>query len=149
VLTHASRQPLPWLISNVGQKMKPRVLAFLFLTLALHAAETPEQELARLEKAFSSARTQWDMNETSGELAKYWDRALEKEEAKILASCDAERAKLFRNAQKSWREYRLAETKLQGDSYRGGSIQPMIHNTTFASITAQRVKELRSMSESP
>jgi uncharacterized protein YecT (DUF1311 family) len=129
--------------------MKVRILAFLFLAFALQAAETPEQELARLQKALSSAMTQWDMNETSGELAKFWDRALEREEAKIVASSDAEHVKLFSTAQKSWREYRLAETKHQGDSYRGGSIQPMILNIAFASITAQRVKELRSMSDSP
>ena len=128
-------------------KMKTRILAFLFLALALRAAESPEEELTRLQRAMNSAMTQSAMNEASDALAKYWDRALEKEEAKILASCGAEHAKLFRSAQKSWREYRLAETKLQDDSWRGGSIQPLIHNSTFASITEQRVKELRTMSE--
>jgi uncharacterized protein YecT (DUF1311 family) len=87
------------------------------------------------------------MNDASGELAKFWTRELEKEEARILASCDAEQAQLFRAAQKSWREYCVAEAKLERDLYRGGSIETLIYNSTFASITEQRVKELRAMRE--
>lgn len=129
--------------------MKIRILAFLFLpAVALQAAETPDPELVRLQKARASADTQLELNDASGNLANYWDRALEKEEAKILASCDAAQAKLFKDAQAAWRAYRLAETKLQGDLYRGGSIQPLICNSTFASLTALRVKDLRSMSAS-
>ena len=127
--------------------MNARILISILLAATLQAGETVETELAQLQRAMKSAASQQAMNDASGELAKYWDRMLEKEEAKILASCDAEREMLFRAAQKSWREFRLAETILNGNEYRGGSIQLLIHNSVFASLTEQRVKELRAMSE--
>src|SRR4051812_5714715 len=103
---------------TLGRRMNPRFLIFAFFAATLHAGETAETELVRLQHAMKSAMAQTDMNDASGELAKYWDRALDKEEAKVLASCDADRAKLFRSAQKAWREFRLAEAKLQGDFSR-------------------------------
>ena len=122
-----------------------RILIFSFLLTGLHAAEAVDDELGRLQKAMKSADTQLELNVASAGLADYWDRALVKEEARVLASCDAERAALFRNAQKSWREFRQAETELQGDEYRGGSIQPLIRNSAYASLTEHRVKVLRAM----
>ena len=127
--------------------MNLRVLIFAFLLTGLHAAEVVDDELGRLQHAMKSADNQLELNEASAELADYWDRVLAKEETRISASCDAERATLFRNAQRLWREFRLAETKLQEDEYRGGSIQPLIRNSTFASLTEQRVKTLRAMSK--
>jgi uncharacterized protein YecT (DUF1311 family) len=102
-------------------------------------------ELTRLQQRMDAATSQRDMNIASGDLAKYWDRELEKEETIILKSSDPEYAKLFRSAQKSWREFRSAETELHCHFYRSGSIQPLVYNTTYASLTEQRLKELRAL----
>lgn len=127
--------------------MKIRFLALILLTATLQAGEPPEAELARLKHALEEASSQAEMNAASRELAEYWDRALEREETRVLAACDEEQAKLFKRAQKLWRAFRDAEVEFQGDSSRGGSIQPLIHNTTHAVLTEQRVKELQSSSE--
>ena len=124
--------------------MKSRILIFVALAAVLHAAETEEAELLRLQRAANSAKSQAEMDETSGALVKYWDRLLAEVEGQFLSSFDAERAILFRSAQKAWREFRLAEAKLQADASRGGSIQPLVYNSTYAFITKQRVKELRA-----
>ncbi len=127
--------------------MKICFFVLILLTATLRAGETPEAELARLQHALEEANSQADMNMASRDLAEYWDRALEREEARVLKDCDEEQARLFKKAQKLWREFRDAEVKFQGDSYRGGSIQPLIHNTAYAALTKQRVKELQSSSE--
>ncbi|MBE2181632.1 MAG: DUF1311 domain-containing protein [Chthoniobacterales bacterium] len=127
--------------------MKIRFLALILLTATLQAGEPTEAELARLQHALEEANSQADMNMASRDLAEYWDRVLEREETRVLAACDADQAKLFQKAQKLWRAFRNAEVEFQGDSSRGGSIQPLIHNTTYAALTERRVKELQSSSE--
>jgi uncharacterized protein YecT (DUF1311 family) len=127
--------------------MIARLLLFSLFVVAVHASNSAPDELVRLQRALDSAMTQTDMNIASGELAKYWDRELAKEEARVLGACDSEHAKLFRSAQKSWRDFRSAETKFHGDVYRGGSIQPLIHNSTYAALTEQRVKALRALAD--
>ena len=127
--------------------MKIGILIFALIAITLHAGESAEQELERLQRALKVAISQTDMNVASGELAKYWDQALQKEEKKILASCDAETTKLFQKAQQSWREFRKAEVAFQGDAVRGGSMQPLVCNSTFAALTERRVRDLRLYSE--
>jgi len=75
------------------------------------AAETPEQELARLNREMNAAMSQYEMNIASGQLARYWERMLQKEEAEILASCeDVTAATIFKKTQKAWREFRVLPT---------------------------------------
>ena len=126
--------------------MITRSLLFSLFVVTLYAGDAELGELARLQRTLDSAAGQMDMNRASGELAKYWDRELAKTEAEILSACDSQHAKLFQDAQKSWRDFRSAETKFRGDAYRGGSVQPLMHNSTYASLTEQRVKALRTLS---
>jgi len=112
--------------------------------------ETPEQELARLNREMNAAMSQYEMNIASGELAQYWERMLQNEEAKILAECrDTKAAIIFIRTQKAWREFRDAEMEFQADESRGGSIQPLIRNSTCAALTENRVKELKVYLEGP
>ena len=72
---------------------------------------------------------------------------LTKEEMKILASCDKETAVIFRKAQNTWREFRDAEVIFQGDAWRGGTIRPQMQNSSYASLTEQRVHDLQRYSQ--
>lgn len=113
-----------------------------------HRRETKTiDELVRLQRVMEAAKSQSAMNEASMELAKYWDRVLQQEEEKILASSDAGTGKLFKETQKSWRQFRQTEVDFQGDASRGGSVQPFIHNATYANLTEQRVRDLRLYSQ--
>ena len=125
--------------------MKPHLLIFVLFITSIHAGETLEAELARLQHTRASATTQTDMNIASYEVAQCWDRILKKEEAAVLVKFDAEGLKLFISAQKAWRDFRDAEIALRGDQYRGGSISSLIVNGKFSELTEQRVKEIREL----
>jgi len=112
--------------------------------------ETPEQELARLNREAEAAMSQMEMNIASGNLALYWERMLQKEEAEILASCrDAKATAIFKKAQEAWREFREAEMEFWADESRGGSIQPLIRYTVYANLTEKRIQELKFYLEVP
>lgn len=107
-----------------------------------HGADVVEPELTRLERKLAQARTQYELNVASGDLASYWDRELEKIEVKLLLDYDEDGAAIFRTAQKAWRAFRAAEVARRGDEFRGGSMQPLIVNSTYAEMTKKRCEEL-------
>lgn len=126
--------------------MKTACALFISACLAaiLPAAEAQDPELRRLEKAADEAMSQTDMNLTSADLARYWDRRLQAEETAFLRKLEDQEAKvIFIKAQQAWREYRAAEATFQADAYRGGSIRPLIYNSVYSSLTAERVGDLR------
>ena len=117
----------------------------MLLMSSIQASETLEVELAHLQKARASATTQTELNMTSYEVSKCWDRILQKEEVAVSEKFDAEGLKLFISAQKSWRDFRTAEVALHGDQYREGSISSLIENNKFSALTEQRVKDIRKL----
>jgi len=64
-------------------------------------------------------------------------------EERIKKDLDGEALALFVTASEKWRNYRMAETKAERDIYRGGSIQPLIHNQVFSRITEERLGALQ------
>jgi uncharacterized protein YecT (DUF1311 family) len=123
--------------------MKSGYLLFLSLLLASHAYASTDKELAHLRAALMAAKSQTDMNLRSGELAQYLDRKVAGLEERIKKDLDREALALFVAASEKWRDYRLAQTKAEGDVYRGGSIQPLIHNQVFSRITEERLSALQ------
>lgn len=109
------------------------------------AQAADRNELKKLQAALDSAQTQTDMNLASGALADYWDKELLKSERKIEKNLDSEALALFRKAKQAWRKYRSTQVTFEGDFYRGGSIQPLIRNTTFSSLTERRVNDLERL----
>jgi uncharacterized protein YecT (DUF1311 family) len=133
--------------------MRENVMRTLLVSLLLLAAvavcaqsEVPN-ELKRLEAALAVAQSQMDLNQASDALARYWDRQLIKAEQKLRRELDAEAVELFQKTARAWREYRLTQVAFEADRYRGGSIRPLIRNTTFATITERRVKEIELLYE--
>ncbi|MBA4371701.1 MAG: hypothetical protein C0402_02435 [Thermodesulfovibrio sp.] len=121
----------------------------LYLTILVSivgpAQAADRNELKKLQAALDSAQTQADMNLASGALADYWDKELLKSERKIEKKLDSEALALFRKAKQAWRKYRSAQVTFDGDFYRGGSIQPLIRNTTFVLLTERRVNDLEQL----
>lgn len=125
-------------------KILRALFAAIFLATITPAAESRGPELRRLEKALAEAMSQTELNETSRDLAAYWDRRLQAEETAFLRRLDDREAKvIFIKAQQAWREYRAAEATFQADAYRGGSIRPLIYNSVYYELTAERVGDLR------
>ncbi len=128
--------------------MRPRsytALLLILLVLPALAAELPDAELQRLTSALQNANTQADMNVASKKLADYWDGKLVAAQAKIERKLDAKERKRFVQSHKHWLSYRAGEVAFRAGLYEGGSIQPLVANTTYSEITAHRVSELDSL----
>jgi uncharacterized protein YecT (DUF1311 family) len=118
------------------------LLSFVF---AASVSAGADKELIRLEAALDAARSQTDMNLQSGDIAQYLDRKVTELENRIKKDLDSDALALFTAASDEWRKYRIAETRFEGDTYRGGSIQPLIHNQVFSRITQERLEALRNL----
>lgn len=120
------------------------LLIALCLTLLLPGAESQDPELRRLEKAFDEAMTQFDLNRTSADLSRYWDRRLQAQETALLREMPDQEAKAtLITTQRAWRAYRAAEAKFQADAFREGSMQPLVFHCAYFRLTAERVGDLR------
>ena len=122
-----------------------KLVSFFFLSLLLvgHGQASTDKELVRLRSALNEARSQTDMNLRSKELADYLDRKVTTLEERIKKDLDREALALFVTAAEKWRDYRMAQTKAEGDVYRGGSMQPLVHNLVFSRITEERLAALQ------
>jgi hypothetical protein len=123
--------------------MKFASALFVLLLSALPVC-AGDQELVRLRSALDAARSQTEMNLRSEELGRYLDRKIASLEDRIRKDLDSEALVSFVTASKKWREYRMAEMKAEGDVYRGGSIQPLMHNQAFIRITEERLIVLQN-----
>jgi uncharacterized protein YecT (DUF1311 family) len=101
-----------------------------------------DPELAKLEAAVLEADSNAEMKATAGDVGDYWDRRMAAIETRSETRLDEPQRVLFRAMQKAWREYRAAEVAYQTDFYRGGSMQGLIANQTYAELTEARVREL-------
>lgn len=109
----------------------------------LAAAKITVGELEQLKLNLQGAMTQTEMNVASGELAKYWDRQLQSEESRVLGGNNRAVVTAFQKAQAMWRSYRDAEMRFQGVTFDGGTMQPLVESSTYATITERRVEEIR------
>lgn len=120
--------------------------AVIAVGYAVHSgARTPQVELIKLQAALHDAQTQTDRNLASKALADYWDLQRLRIEGKLLTILDADARSLFQKTAAAWRDYRSVQVDFEGNFYRGGSIQPLIENTAYASLTARRVKDLEQL----
>jgi uncharacterized protein YecT (DUF1311 family) len=121
------------------------ICGLILVSTAGPATSADRAELKKLPSALDAARTQTDMNVASGALADYWDKELRRTERNIEKKLDARALALFQKTKRAWREYRSTQVVFEGDFYRGGSIQPLIRNTVFVSLTERRVKDLEKL----
>jgi uncharacterized protein YecT (DUF1311 family) len=116
------------------------------MTLLLAGVSRAEDAtLKALEARLDAAESQTDLNIASKEVADYLDKQLIAREAEIAKDLDPEGLRLFSEASKLWRDYRLAQLSFEGDLYRGGSIQPLIHNRAFIRLTQERLSALANI----
>ncbi|GMV81677.1 MAG: hypothetical protein AMXMBFR7_28610 [Planctomycetota bacterium] len=114
----------------------------LVALLLVSVSRAEDAKLRELEARLDSAQSQTDMNIASGKIAEYLDKKLIEKEAEIAKDLDPEGVRLFTEAAKLWRDYRLAQVLFEGDLYRGGTIRPLIHNQTFSRLTQERLSAL-------
>lgn len=111
------------------------------------ADHTVDYPLAKLRAALDSADTQTDMNLRSYDIGQHLDDKLTKLEERIRGDLVPDSLNLFNKAAATWREYRSAQVSFEGDMYKGGSIQPLIHNSVFSRITEERLDALSNLGQ--
>lgn len=121
--------------------MKTLLLVLSIFSLSVLKAE--DKKLQELKREFDAAETQTDLNITSSKVSRYLNVKLEKLEKEIKEKLSPKPLNLFIKSSELWRGFRAAKVSFEGSLYEGGSIQPLIHNTTYSSLTEQRIKSLK------
>ena len=121
--------------------------AFLAALLLGGVSRAEDAKLRELEALLASAPTQTDMNIASRDIAKYLDEKLNAKEVEIAKDLDPTGYRVFSDATKLWHDYRLSQSLFEADRYRGGTIQPLIHNRAYIRITQERLSALSRIME--
>jgi len=121
--------------------MKIKILQTIFLLVIFISFYSygEDKTLNELKRKFDTANTQTELNMTSYKISQFLEQKLIKLEVKIKKKLKNKRLELFIKSSQLWRGYRAAEVSFEGEFYSDGSIQPLIHNTAFASITEHRI----------
>lgn len=112
-----------------------------FLPVA-QAGIADDPEVTALKEKIEEAEDQTKLNLISKELCDLLDARMKKVEAQIRKKLDEDAIVLFDKSAEAWRVYRLAQVKLEGSFYAGGSIQPLIHNQAYSALTETHIDEL-------
>lgn len=97
--------------------------------------------------ALMNAKTQAEMNQISAERARRADFELEQALERLRGKTITAILPMIDAVQKAWLEYRRQQVEFVGDQYEGGSIQPLIRNSEYESLTRRRIAEVESMIE--
>lgn len=94
------------------------------------------------------AQNQFEMNRESEASFSKADAELNRVYAKVIATLDDEGRVKLKAAQRAWVAFRDAQAEFQMDSEaRGGSMAPMIYSGVRASLTKDRITQLKEMLE--
>lgn len=95
--------------------------------------------------ALVNAKTQSEMNQISGERARRADFELEQLLERLRGKTITAILPMVDIVQEAWLEYRRQQVEFVGYQYEGGSIQPLIRNSEYESLTRKRIAEVESM----
>ena len=118
------------------------------ILIAMALAQGPPDD--PIENAcYQADYSQQAMNRCAGDAYQRADAALNAQWAKVLSvyGDDAESKKLLLDGQRAWLKYRDAQCKLAALDSVGGSMWLMLNSGCLASLTRQRVKELKELTE--
>lgn len=101
-----------------------------------------EDNIKTLEEKLQNATSQFDMNQTSGEIAVAWSDFLDSLLNTIEENAEAEAWKKFEQEQSEWAGSRETAVREAGLKFEGGSMQALEENSTAARLTKERVYEI-------
>ena len=106
-----------------------------------------DAKLEALAGEFQSAMNGKDMISSSFGICRHLDQKLAKLEELVKADlADAESLDKFNKASVLWHKYREAEAEFCADLYRGGTMQPVVRNCAYSSLTQDRTDQLLELS---
>ncbi len=115
------------------------------LTIDERLAKAEEDEKALNERLQEDDITQTEMNEISYETYQLWDQELNYIWGRLEETLDETSMETLRTEEREWIAKKEAEMKKAGAEFEGGSMQPLIENSTGAEMTKTRVYELAKM----
>lgn len=115
------------------------VISFLPVAQA-GIAEDPE--VVSLKEKVEAAEDQTKLNLLSKQLCDLLDARMKVLEDAIRKKLDGDAVALFDKSAEAWRSYRSSQVKLEGSFYEGGSIQPLVHNQAYSTLTETHIDEL-------
>ncbi|HVA54596.1 MAG TPA: lysozyme inhibitor LprI family protein [Gammaproteobacteria bacterium] len=92
--------------------------------------------------------TQADMNIYSYKQAMERRAELDLAEKELIQSLNDEQRGEYAQIQQLWEQLRNASVGFEGAQYKGGSIQPLIHNLASKRMTEDRIEQVRRLVES-
>ena len=101
-----------------------------------------EEQSEQIKAALTGAMTQLEMNTSAGQLYTLWDDALNYLWAELKAVLPEERFSLLLDEQLAWIAEKETAVEEAGKEVEGGSMYPLVVNSTAAEITETRVYEL-------
>ncbi|MCT7973697.1 lysozyme inhibitor LprI family protein [Laspinema olomoucense] len=130
--------------------MKAKLTSLTYLTLGLLATLIIGPilpSLAQNRPNCSSPMTQADMNSCAGQSFRVADAELNRVYNQFINNLSASRRERLIDAQLAWISYRDATCELEGESVRGGSLQPLYITTCKTGLTETRTQEFVAYSQ--
>jgi uncharacterized protein YecT (DUF1311 family) len=123
----------------------------IILAASLAAAQEPNCEEAQ-NQAEMNRCAYLDFQEADRELNRIWPEILanaRQADAEINREFDQEETseQVLRAAQRAWITFRDAHCTYEGHEARGGSMESMLYNGCRATLTQQRIAQLRGTPE--
>jgi uncharacterized protein YecT (DUF1311 family) len=118
---------------------------FLIAVLAIAAVAAAQQPTIDCTDWKAKSLSQLDMNACAWQdvkIAREKLGQLLRELRKVFAT-NGTRLNRLEETQKSWERFILEDCRLEGASYEGGSMQPMMEALCRANATTQRIERLR------
>jgi uncharacterized protein YecT (DUF1311 family) len=139
VYARRQEKSLARLPEQVAQTLIPRLVE---RGLIEQGKETEARAVTQEVLSSSWGLTQAEMNQASMRDFKEAEAELQTVYERLRSHIGPEERQLLAKAQEAWKTFQEKEVRFAGALYKGGSIQPLIHNSAALGLTRERLADL-------
>ncbi len=123
--------------------MIKRILLFLLISLLITSVSSAQEPESK--DPCEDAMTTVEMQECLGQQYQQWDAELNLVYKKIRSKLSVVRKTKLKEAQLAWIVFRDKSAEFEASEEEGGSMYSLVHLSLMASLTEQRVENLREI----
>ncbi len=123
--------------------MIKRILLFLLISLLITSVGSAQEQESK--DPCEDAMTTVEMQECLGQQYQQWDVKLNLVYKKIRSKLSVARKTKLKEAQLAWIVFRDKSAEFEASEEEGGSMYSLVHLSVMASLTEQRVENLREI----
>ena len=123
--------------------MIKRILLFLLISLLITSVSSAQEPESK--NPCEDAMTTVEMQECLGQQYQQWDAELNLVYKKIRSKLSVVRKTKLKEAQLAWIVFRDKSAEFEASEEEGGSMYSLVHLSLMASLTEQRVENLREI----